>query len=484
MSISSRVTRAFGWTLVLVAGSAVLTTASFALDLIVFERRSAVLHEAHRGARTAHEGMLDEETALRAWLVMRDPKYLDPMGQGAREIAEGHAVLDETVGADRVIAPLLLDVRLAEQGWQTAWARVAEAVQRGDPPTRELFFAGGKALFDEYRARQSRLIDALRAASDATDRRREWMLGTAALVQLALFVVLGVFARSQRRLIRDTLEHPLDALLGAMRRVRDGDLATAIPVDGPSELRQIGADLGDMTRALAGERVRREANERRLRVILDAAHEFSESLNLRYVLQSVAKGAAAVTTGAAVDIWLFDEGSTDVVCAFDGRAPKGEPVSGGPFERGIDIARRTAKRGRPIFDPPEGGPRDLVAFEAFPMVVGARVVGVLVIELLPKPRPKNDEIIEIVETLASHAGAAIESARLHQVAVERSHRDALTRLLNRHRLDEDLADECRRSARYARPLSVVMMDVDHFKALNDSEGHPAGDAVLQDVADV
>jgi diguanylate cyclase (GGDEF)-like protein len=331
-SISSRVTRAFTWTLVLVAASAVLTTASFVVDLFVFDPRSAALQEARRGARTAHEGMLDEETALRAWLVMRDPKYLDPMRSAQQGIEEGHAVLDETVGADRDFAPLLLETRLAEQGWQTAWADVAQAVQPRDPPTAEPFFAGGKALFDAYRGRQSRLTGALRAASDTTDRAQGRMLGAAALVQLSLFVTLGFFARSQRRLIRNTLEHPLHALLAAVRRVRDGDLTTAIPVDGPSELRQIGADLGHMTLALAA--------------------------------------------------------------------------------------------------------------------------------------------------------AATESARLHQVAVERSHIDGLTRLLNRHRLDEDLAAECRRSARYGRPLSVIMMDVDHFKTFNDAHGHPAGDIVLQSVAEV
>jgi diguanylate cyclase (GGDEF)-like protein len=478
------VSHAFVWTLVLVAASAVLTTACFALEIFVFERRSAALHEARRGARTAHEGMLDEETALRAWLVMRDPKYLDPMRNARLEIEEGHRVLDETVSADRDVAPLLLETRLAEQGWQAAWASVAEGAQPGDPPTPERFFAEGKTLFDAYRVPQSKLIEALRVASDSTDRAQAWMLGAAAMVQFSLFVVLGVFARSQRRVIRDTLEHPLDALLAAMRRVRDGDLTTAIPVAGPSELRQIGGDLWEMTQALAGERARREVNEHRLRIILDAAREFSESLNLSYVLQSVARGAAAVTTGAAVDIWLVDEGTTDVVCAFDSRGLKGEPVPGGLVERGLGIARRAVKRGRPVFDAPEQGPPDLVAFAAFPMIVGARAVGVLVLELLPGPKPKHAEIIEVVETLASHAAAAIESARLHKVAVERSHVDALTRLLNRHRLDEDLADECRRSARYARPLSVVMMDVDHFKAFNDAHGHPAGDVVLQSVAEV
>jgi len=79
---------------------------------------------------------------------------------------------------------------------------------------------------------------------------------------------------------------------------------------------------------------------------------------------------------------------------------------------------------------------------------------------------------------------AIESARLHEVIEERSQVDALTRLLNRRRLDEDLKAECKRSLRYGRPLSFVMLDIDYFKAFNDCHGHPKADTALQAVADV
>jgi len=62
--------------------------------------------------------------------------------------------------------------------------------------------------------------------------------------------------------------------------------------------------------------------------------------------------------------------------------------------------------------------------------------------------------------------------------------DALTRLFNRRRLEADLDVECKRSLRYGRPLTFVMLDVDHFKAFNDAHGHPQGDTALQEVAEV
>jgi diguanylate cyclase (GGDEF)-like protein len=60
--------------------------------------------------------------------------------------------------------------------------------------------------------------------------------------------------------------------------------------------------------------------------------------------------------------------------------------------------------------------------------------------------------------------------------------DALTAIANRRTFDERLAIEVARSNRYGAPLSLVMIDLDHFKELNDRFGHPAGDEVLKRVA--
>ncbi|MBT5903927.1 MAG: diguanylate cyclase [Opitutaceae bacterium] len=61
-------------------------------------------------------------------------------------------------------------------------------------------------------------------------------------------------------------------------------------------------------------------------------------------------------------------------------------------------------------------------------------------------------------------------------------RDALTGLLNRQELNRIMAEEAERSARFGRPFSLVMLDLDHFKSVNDPHGHAAGDLVLQEAS--
>jgi diguanylate cyclase (GGDEF)-like protein len=60
--------------------------------------------------------------------------------------------------------------------------------------------------------------------------------------------------------------------------------------------------------------------------------------------------------------------------------------------------------------------------------------------------------------------------------------DGLTGLLNRRELNRIMVDEAERSARFGRPFSLVMLDLDHFKRVNDEHGHAAGDQVLQETA--
>jgi diguanylate cyclase (GGDEF)-like protein len=84
----------------------------------------------------------------------------------------------------------------------------------------------------------------------------------------------------------------------------------------------------------------------------------------------------------------------------------------------------------------------------------------------------------LVSVLRRRAAASLDEARTE------ARTDPLTGLLNRRGLTEVFLRECERAEREGRPLSVWMVDLDHFKGLNDAMGHAAGDRALQGVAEV
>lgn len=89
------------------------------------------------------------------------------------------------------------------------------------------------------------------------------------------------------------------------------------------------------------------------------------------------------------------------------------------------------------------------------------------------------------ELAKAHAALAIESAERSARTDElyrQSREDALTGLPNRRDFSERMAEECRRAERFRQPLCVAMVDIDHFKRVNDKHGHAAGDLALVEIA--
>lgn len=90
-------------------------------------------------------------------------------------------------------------------------------------------------------------------------------------------------------------------------------------------------------------------------------------------------------------------------------------------------------------------------------------------------------------TIADETAAVIAERKLkeaHRALAASARRDALTGLLNRAAIRKQLCEELARSMRYDAPLSVVLFDIDHFKAVNDTYGHLGGDAALRHVGAV
>ena len=126
-----------------------------------------------------------------------------------------------------------------------------------------------------------------------------------------------------------------------------------------------------------------------------------------------------------------------------------------------------------------------------PMVAQGETLGVLHLRYDPDDHgnPEVDQKTResqkrLAVAAASQIAVSIANLRLRETLRDQSIRDPLTGLFNRRHLQESLDKELQRAKRKERPLSIIFLDLDHFKRFNDVFGHEAGDTVLQSMADI
>lgn len=99
-----------------------------------------------------------------------------------------------------------------------------------------------------------------------------------------------------------------------------------------------------------------------------------------------------------------------------------------------------------------------------------------------REKPFSADELRFLEAVANQTALALERAKLIAFLENLSITDALTGIANRRHFEWRLSEEIERARRYKYPLSTLMLDLDHFKQVNDNYGHQIGDIVLQQVA--
>ncbi|WP_182112541.1 MULTISPECIES: diguanylate cyclase [unclassified Actinotalea] len=434
-----------------------------------------------REARLMQEGMLNQETGLRGWLATGDEVFLGPYEQGRADVDAAGARLLEYAADDPGLTALVVETMLARQAWQSWADDVVDGTTRISaltPAATTRLLLAGKDLFDVYRAADTVTIDTVVEQRNAALVAQRGALVAGMGGSVVTVTGAAALATRRRRRLTSAVIAPVDELLRTIDALREGDLSARVPVTGISELDTMGSALDRLASDLqaAGELgVAREERlallAERLASVVRIAREVSGSTSVRYVAESVSD-AAADLLGAPVTLWIRgDDGELHAVrCSDD---PHGTvPSSDTPLPPAVVASAADA---RPVAE--EQG-------SAHPLVLGGSVVGVLHLGGIGAQagRAVDPDTLEVLTALLSTAAAALESARLHGSARDQAEHDALTRLPNRRRLEADLAVEWERAERYGRPLTFLMLDLDHFKRLNDQHGHLAGDAVLRAVA--
>jgi GGDEF domain-containing protein len=268
------------------------------------------------------------------------------------------------------------------------------------------------------------------------------------------------------------------------------------------EERQIAAVLGEQAAAAIHKATLLRTTEEqkdRLAVILESMRAMSSSMDLDEVLATVARTTAQALGAEQCQIQEYDATACTVtpVAYWQRDTSRPEPptmhvtfsLEDEPEERDFLEGRKVvqqvysdpglAENTRRIMD--KYGDR---SYLNVPLITNDESVGLLVLVETEYDREWTDEDVEVATALADQAAVVIEHARLYRRVQAQALTDGLTGLYNHRYFYDRLEQEIARARRYGTPVSLLMIDIDDFKAFNDRHGHPAGDTVLRTMAGI
>lgn len=307
---------------------------------------------------------------------------------------------------------------------------------------------------------------------------RQVLTSMLALLLLALLGTSGLAF-----LLARLITQPLEELSAGAHAISEGRFDHRIPVRSKDEVGQLAAAFNEMSgqlsqtiSALSTSRDQMQRAVRRVGETLRSTHDMNQMLDS--ILNTVAD---AVNAEVAV-LWLLAPARGEL---------RPEVVRGITLESstrvkvGDGLVGYVAERAKAVLLPGEaGGPtfsRDEPGYPvaiAVPVYSHERIIGVISTYRRDLSRPFGHDDLETVAFLAEQGGVALENVRLHEEAQRLSLTDGLTGVWNRRYFQMQFRQVLATATRFERPFSVLMMDLDHFKQVNDKLGHQRGDALL------
>ena len=505
MSIATRL-----WLSTFVLITVIVSTTTLALMAISANRNFA---DSRREARTVVmdttfvlADLVDAETGQRGYLLTGADRYLSPYVTSLTALS-GHMNDLETVTQDHPdVAP-----KIGEIG-QLAKAKIEELQETiqlrrtkgADAALQVVLTDRGKELMDRIRSLAAQVNAVELSTIDRLDVNvvRVNTEIVAALVAGGGAIIAVALIMNWRFLV--SLRRPLKVLTDGIARVADGDLSREIEIIGRDELSGLAKSFNNMIADLRAARAQRFAAEKELAESNDTLRarsvELEERTRTTFLLGRLSNRLPACTsetefvevlqrflpqimTGIAGHLYTLPNSQNFLQSIGSWNEPRSSADDFVPQECwGV-------RRGQPHMVATLGEDvvcghvkgAELLGYRCLPLVAQGETVGLLYLEEHSRRIQIRDADLEVMtETIAS----SLVGLRLRERLRTQSIRDALTGLFNRRYLEESMELEISRAERSKTPLSVVMMDVDHFKRFNDAFGHDAGDIVLKNVGEL
>lgn len=261
------------------------------------------------------------------------------------------------------------------------------------------------------------------------------------------------------------------------------------PDEVPPELSDLKAHLDAASREKMKSLVKRNHE---LLALYSLANVVGSSLELNEVLAVALEGVIRIFGAQAGEIGIIGAPEETLVRFYRSDAVLSEHRGADAPHLNRRLAAEAAKTGGPVLadvgldrerpsievTPAKG----IAQLAAFPVRTKSHLLGVITLALSPDHPIVGRADRDLLQSVGAMIGAAIENSQLYQRLKRISDTDPITGLYNHRFILKRLNAELRRASRYGHTVSVMMLDVDRFKDLNDTFGHPFGDVALKKIA--
>jgi len=303
---------------------------------------------------------------------------------------------------------------------------------------------------------------------------------------LSLLAATALFAIVLSVLLANSFIGPLLTLIDGARFIGRGDFDREVRRTSNDEIGELAQTFNEMRVNLKNTKADLDYRILQLSTLYEVGKAISSILDFHHLQNLILEIVVKVMKAEKGSLMLLDDAEKmlTIGVAFglsedvtkETKVGMGEPVAGWVLETG-----------QPLFVEDVESDHAFIAIKksniargtmmSVPLKAKEKLLGVInVSRSIPRSFAQKD--FELLKNLANQAAIAIENARLYRFAVT----DEMTKVYNhryfQHRLDEEL----QRADRYDSLVSLILLDVDHFKRFNDTYGHPEGDRVLKTVS--